>query len=85
MADITIIDIDGDKQKARLKSKKKTTVGQLLNAIGEGTLVDSDSALMLKHEILEKGTYYWTKEASGKKSFRFGSFVYYWIYSIYLC
>ena len=69
MADVTIIDTDGGKEKARLKSKKKPTVKQLLKAIGEGTLVDSDSALMLKHEILEKGKYYWTKEASGKKSF----------------
>ena len=76
MADITIIDKNGGKEKARLKSRKAPTVQQLLTEIGEGKLVDSDGALMFKHEILEKGTYYWTQQANGEKRFRFGNFVY---------
>ena len=68
MADITIVDTADGSHSWHFKSAKKRTVAQVLDTIGDGTLVHPDGDVMVKADILEvPGTYLWTGKANGKK------------------
>ena len=68
MADISIVDTADSSRSWPFSSAKKRTVAQVLDTIGDGTLVHPDGDLMVKDDILEvRGTYRWTGKANGKK------------------
>jgi len=68
MADITIVDTADSSRKWPFSSAKKRTVAQVLDTIGDGTLVHPDGDLMVRDDILEApGTCHWTGKANGKK------------------
>ena len=69
MVDITIIDTVDGSVKAELDSKDKTTVGDLVERIGNGILVDAVGTLKAsKSVVLEKGTYRWTAPDQQQKA-----------------
>jgi hypothetical protein len=68
MADISIVDTADSSHSWPFRSAKKWTIAQVLDTIGDGTLLHPDGDVMVRDDILEvPGTYRWTGKTNGTK------------------